>query len=1407
MKAKLNYRTKRILILSAVIIALLAVATVGVTYYLKGNNRTQAATGEEVESQSNPETQQLNGETNLTESTESNEGIIPETTENIENGRENNSAQNNNKNPNDGATTNNAGNAKTTVIATSTDTNATEAIDYEEIEKRTENFVYGWKEDEIKLASTATIENLSINKYKVNVKIEQISEPKEKYDFGDVISYKITVSNDGNVKIEGISINNKINGEPVTIVNRVDEDGNIIEENINLEDYKLDLEPGEEAYFIYDYTVTEQDIVDGNDEEDGTIKNVIEVIADKTETKEVIEIPTEEIRKALTVTKTVTNPLEDGEKYALGDLITFDVVIENTGNVTIHNIEVEEKLDSARLVDNIELPISQLEPKQSIVLKYEYDVEEENIGNTNFTNKIVVKSVEDEIETSAETKTIPVDEKNPNLTILKTALTNKEKVTVGDTIDYTITIENTGNITLNDITVKDITLEEEWNNITLAPGQKEIINFTHIIEPKDITLDESGKAVIVNKARFECDQITNVDPTNPVDDDTENKIENVEDMYGYTINYYYEGYSAPETVAGEPVKLGTSTDDLNINTTPKAGYKLRETDPIIKPATISADEDANVINVYYVKDDSQTKTIGYTVEYYTGTIKVDTDTITVNKEVWVNDPDILTVETFDKSNDKYIGYKLGSTDPETIPTEVTTGTIIKVNYIKDDSQTKTIGYTIEYYTETTKVDADTITVNKEVWVNDPDILTVQEVNKANNKYTGYKYDHTEPAQIPETIADGGEIKVYYIKDDTQTHTVTCTIRYYLNERPEGPSTKIVSKEVWAGSNEITLDASDVFKTFEGYKFDKIVIDATVYDACPINVTEGKIVNVYYIMDDDATHRLSYTVEYYKNNVKVEGDDRTFTQEEWAGTNQVTLDANNIETSKYAGYDYQGIKVGDSEELTTTIPDKVTDDSTIKVYYVKNENLKHTLTYTVEYYKENIKVDGDGGTYQVSVWAGTNQVPVDASKIETSKYVGYAYKGIKVGSDNTLTNTIPANVISGTKIKVYYEKNLNDTRNISYIVKYYKDGVEAASETKTKAVWAGTNEIPVESGDINTTNKFNGYVFENLKVGSGNTTTTKPTKVNKDETVHVYYKAKYNLSITKKEHRREHIIIIADFSESTRDYINKEKEVIVNFINKFYIENKRDITVIRYSLSEAALVASTRNVSKSTAINKVENEKELYGATDIKAALEWLTYKTLITQKYTHQIECKFDKNDKNIVIFMGDGFDTLYDTLVIEENAIANIRKNDIYNAAEKLKNLVDVVHTIGVDMITSAGWRHGAYYTSGEVRVANELMTSKIKSNNGYFFSSVSDAESSNSISNKLEELMDLTHSTVNDSTTEKEYLLSGLNDSYNAIINGTEINPKSNDGKIFKRDGKYYLNLTKFDSTQTINIEYYIN
>ena len=44
---------------------------------------------------------------------------------------------------------------------------------------------------------------------------------------------------------------------------------------------------------------------------------------------------------------------------------------------------------------------------------------------------------------------------------------------------------------------------------------------------------------------------------------------------------------------------------------------------------------------------------------------------------------------------------------------------------------------------------DTQTVRKTVWVNAPNTLTVDKANiNTTDKYTGYMFDHTEPATIP-----------------------------------------------------------------------------------------------------------------------------------------------------------------------------------------------------------------------------------------------------------------------------------------------------------------------------------------------------------------------------------------------------------------------------------------------------------------------------------------------------------------------------------------------------------------------------------------------------------------------------------------------------------------------------------
>ena len=172
-----------------------------------------------------------------------------------------------------------------------------------------------------------------------------------------------------------------------------------------------------------------------------------------------------------------------------------------------------------------------------------------------------------------------------------------------------------------------------------------------------------------------------------------------------------------------------------------------------------------MIKVYYVKDNSQTKTLSYTVEYYKDGVKDAEATQTVEEEVWINDPTTTLTVDKDKINtyDKYAGYKFSGSDPETIPETIGNGGVIKVYYVKDNSQTKTLSYTVEYYKDGVKDEDATKIVSQKVWINDPDTLTVNAAEIApEDKYVGYELEKTEPAELPETIKNGGTIKVYYI---------------------------------------------------------------------------------------------------------------------------------------------------------------------------------------------------------------------------------------------------------------------------------------------------------------------------------------------------------------------------------------------------------------------------------------------------------------------------------------------------------------------------------------------------------------------------------------------------------------------------------------------------------------------
>ena len=306
--------------------------------------------------------------------------------------------------------------------------------------------------------------------------------------------------------------------------------------------------------------------------------------------------------------------------------------------------------------------------------------------------------------------------------------------------------------------------------------------------------------------------------------------------YDYKIEYYYDGQIDNTLIeTGKDVKGKEITvSDESIKNNAKEGYSFVNTDPSTRKIVISSSEE-NVIKVYYVTDENQTKELSYTVEYYKNGKKVENDTQVEVVTVHVLQPNTLQVNQ-DKINteNKYVGYKLEKTSPETIPGEINNGGIIKVYDILDDGQTKTLTYTVNYYKDGNLVKEDTETIYETKQVLESDTLTVksEEIN-IKDKYVGYKFVKTNPELIPEVIKNKGVIDVYYEKD-----TFTYEVRYYFNRVLDESLTE---KGTALFGDKIT---SYTDKVKEDYTLETV-------ENLPLVISEDEsknIINVYYKID-------------------------------------------------------------------------------------------------------------------------------------------------------------------------------------------------------------------------------------------------------------------------------------------------------------------------------------------------------------------------------------------------------------------------------------------------------------------------------------------------------------------------------------------------------------------------------
>ena len=291
-----------------------------------------------------------------------------------------------------------------------------------------------------------------------------------KVQAGDVIEYKIKVTNTGSLDLTNVVLDEKLVGI-----------------NINAKDLKIgDLKAGDSKEIFATYTVTYEKDIKGKADENGNPLPIINEVFVKGES-----VPTKPDQKSEEVSddSKVETPVKEAPSYDIskiadkekvttaGEEITYTITVKNTGNTILKDLTVR---DAMLGIDKV---ISEIKINGTNVISKKYTVTQDDIDKGGVIKNIVTvgdKETERDVDV----------EQNPGYTAVKTA--DKEKVTTaGEVITYTITVTNTGNTTLKDIPVVDDMAGINTKIDTIEVGKSASVTGTYTVKQEDI--DKGGK--------------------------------------------------------------------------------------------------------------------------------------------------------------------------------------------------------------------------------------------------------------------------------------------------------------------------------------------------------------------------------------------------------------------------------------------------------------------------------------------------------------------------------------------------------------------------------------------------------------------------------------------------------------------------------------------------------------------------------------------------------------------------------------------------------------------------------------------------------------------------------------------------------------------------------------------------
>ena len=320
---------------------------------------------------------------------------------------------------------------------------------------------------------------------------------------GSVVTFEIEAENTGKVTLSGVTITDPLAGLSALTYDWSAATATGV------------LAPGETVTATASYTLTQADVDAGGVVNVATAHGTPPPLPDPGDPQgprvprtpvgdsDPFTVPTPQ-GPALQLVKTGALTNTTGTAQA-GDLVNFELVATNTGNVTLTDVTVSDPLVGASALAHdwsAATAEGTLAPGEHVTVRATYELTQAdvdagtvlNVGSVTGTPPTTDPADPADPLPPVEDREIVLVPQSPSLTLDKTSVTDGAS-RAGDVVEYVLTARNTGNVTLSDVEIVDPLpglsgLTFDWSGAlgegTLAPGEAVTARASYTLTQADV---------------------------------------------------------------------------------------------------------------------------------------------------------------------------------------------------------------------------------------------------------------------------------------------------------------------------------------------------------------------------------------------------------------------------------------------------------------------------------------------------------------------------------------------------------------------------------------------------------------------------------------------------------------------------------------------------------------------------------------------------------------------------------------------------------------------------------------------------------------------------------------------------------------------------------------------------------